>query len=609
MYLFFCIFYSFFAYAESFSYTKGDSTFDISVYFQPEAVYAKNVTWLDANDRDEFLYARHYLDLNFFYAYGKASYDYEVLRATVGIRNRTVWGNTPSVLITTSDTLKDIGVVTGRHRHGLFYNDFWIRELWLEVVLSDVFGLSFCNRHTLTLGAFPFELGRGISLGSAYPNFPLLVGVDVESAIDQYAFGAKLSGELIPYYLFYDLYSALFNNDTAEFEETTLSLRGHQWGHCCDTARGFGMVDFAVAARLRWELFGANKAKKVYFEPYILLHYDPELKVEFPADAKTTLVTVGVAGEWALGRWEGGFEWAFNRGGQKVSGIDRNELKLKNSRGTLELAYTEVEDTETHQNALVTPGNEKKILRSLRSEGENNQHIVPWLKNKPFRFQAPYEIHYKGFFFVADISYSVFKECLKIGATLGFASGDDDPRKKIHHLIVHNAFQRVVDFYGFIPINETYIGKRVISVFFLNGTGAVPRPIAFGSPVDPSSTLVTGFTNLVFTGASLDFFYKSEPRIWHTMVNTLFFWNEHCAEKEGKLMPSYLGVEINCIADIQIGKDCSFFITTAVFFPGTTYDFLKDLPLTSEQQEDKLSAVLPGVDPAYVINFGFKCTF
>ena len=382
-------------------WTQDASTYEFSVYFQPEAVYAKNIYWLNNEACDEVLYARHYLDLQSLYTYRE-----DVMKAKAVVRSRTIWGHTPEALCTSRVPVKEFGITFGGHKHGLWLSEVWIRELWLEGSLNDFLGLPFCNRHILTIGAFSFELGRGISLGSAYPNFPLLVGVDIDSAIDQYAFGAKLSGELSKNHLWYDIYGAIFRERALDITDDDLFERACDRGtygykaHPFERTLHCGLRDFAVAARLRWEPLDKDEKKKVYFEPYVLAYHAPDLKIEFSHEGKSTLVTLGLAGEYTFKNVECGFEWAFNRGGQEVFGLDRNKLIMHDDNGVLQVVNDQVVVSSIDHDALATPKNEKLIRLSPACQSKNGKPLSSTLKNKPFRFQDPYCVQYRGFFFV-----------------------------------------------------------------------------------------------------------------------------------------------------------------------------------------------------------------
>lgn len=595
-------------------WTQGESAYEFSVYFQPEAVYAKNIYWLNNRAYDEVLYVRHYLDLQSLYTYRE-----NVIKAKAVVRSRTLWGYTPGVLCTTQVPVKEFGVAFGTHKHGMWLSELWIRELWLEGSLNDFLGLPFCNFHTLTIGAFPFELGRGISLGSAYPNFPPLVAVDIDTALDQYAFGAKLSGELSQDHLWYDIYGAIFKERALDITDDDLFERTCDRGtygykaHPFERTHHCGLCDFAVAARLRWEPLDKNEEKKLYFEPYLLVYHTPAIKIEFSHEGKSTLVTLGLAGEHSFNTVECGFECAFNRGGQEIFGLDRNKLVMHDNEGIVKVVNDKVIDNATDKDALVTQENEKAIRFSLASQSQNGRHIRRTLKNKPFRFQDPYCVRYRGFFFIADLSFILLKDICKVSCTWGYATGDSDVHKRIFSENVVEPCKKVVDCTEFISVNETYIGKRVVSALFLNGVGAFPRPTTFGSVIDSTASLVGGFTNLVLTGFSCDMWYRKEPHRWHINPNVLFFWQEYSPCWKEKAVPSYLGAELNCITEVQLFKDFSFYAIAAVFLPGSCYKFLTGVPLTSEQvdilEDRKISHGFLGHDPAYLINFGIKYTF
>ena len=66
------------------------------------------------------------------------------------------------------------------------------------IIVLNFLHLGFESNHSFTVGAFPFELGRGISLGAAYAIGPGPLGFYSDGMIDQFAFGFKFSGEIVP---------------------------------------------------------------------------------------------------------------------------------------------------------------------------------------------------------------------------------------------------------------------------------------------------------------------------------------------------------------------------------------------------------------------------
>ncbi len=213
------------------TYKCGDSEFRLNGKFKPEAFYGKNTNMInDANDTDHIFFIRHTIDLNFEYHYGLLSRNYDVVLFKTTLRNKAVWGNADSIASTSETEIKMLDSTLGAHKHGLPRLFYWMRELWLQVALNDLMGLTFNNHHTFTLGAFSFQLGRGITLGDAFAVDPDSLGYYSPNAVDQYAFGLKLSGDLHPNCLGYDLYGAILDNKMDSFEATNLRIKEQQYG-------------------------------------------------------------------------------------------------------------------------------------------------------------------------------------------------------------------------------------------------------------------------------------------------------------------------------------------------------------------------------------------
>jgi hypothetical protein len=137
----------------------------------------------------------------------------------------------------------------------------------------------------------------------------------------------------------------------------------------------------------------------------------------------------------------------------------------------------------------------------------------------------------------------------------------------------------------------------------------------------------TGFTNIIFAGASVEYNYATPLQKWHIFPNVIFFWQEspttrYQAKKHRKgtaYIPEgvapFLGTEVNLIADIDFRKDSKFFICTALFIPGAHFESIEGEPLNAEQRayvKDKRTHVrepMLGSNFAYVLNVGIKVTF
>ena len=553
------------------------------------------------------------------------------------VRNKGVWGDPESIASTTTQTIKELDSVFGEHRHGIPRHILWIRELWAQFSLNEILCMPFCNLHTLTFGAFPFELGRGIALGTAYATDPSDLGYFTENAIDQYAFGGKLSGEILKNTLLYDIYAGILDNKANSFDYTNQRIRGQQFGHRNDQARGFGIVTYVAAARLKWLPIFDNPKSKVVIEPYILYNHAPELRVEFIGDAKSDLCTLGIAGEFEFGNFECGFDTAFNFGGQTVYGWDRNIIQLANVNGTAVINNSQVlqgsPPSQSSPNALKVSANQSIINLSPQSASQNGQIIgqnkFGQLLNSINRFTDPYFNKYRGYMFVYDMGYYICKPDLRVCAGFGFASGDANPNKD-EEFIGDSEIDGQYE--GFIGIEESYSGTRIKSAFLLNGSGRLPRPLAFPAVgeqiIDPYATSVSRFTNLIFAGSSAYWRPTWSCRRWSFNPNIIAYWTDFSSpffdaaiqqNVPSRFARNFLGTEMNIFLEAELLTDLRFFTTAAIFFPGSHYRDIKGRPLSKAQQTfldniDETGIInnrvpLLGTDKSYFINFGLEYRF
>ncbi|HEB41621.1 MAG TPA: hypothetical protein ENI08_01205 [Candidatus Dependentiae bacterium] len=596
--------------------------------FRPEAFFGKNISLLNNdNPTDRIWFARHTLDLNFDMAYGKKTYDHTIAEFLFAIRNKAVWGDPKSIAQTTEAKLKILDSLLGSHRHFIPRHIFWIREIWLNFVLSEALGLHFDNEHRLTIGAFKFELGHGIALGSAFAVGPEVLGFYTDIAIDQYAFGAKLSGDLIPKKLSYDVYSAILQNKSGNFGDTSEKIRGQEFGRLEKPARGFGRINYVLAVRLHWFIFESDRSGILTCEPYALYNRDPEQRVEFLGDALSKLGTFGMACEYEGDRCLFGFEYAFNVGRQKVRGWDRNQIKLENRNGFIvevnSHAHTQsssgpkaLHDISSEignkvqaiiNNAQQNESNNGKLIGTVSvpekevmipqqsidvsaqlvtvSDPDDREVPIPQqtisieeqtinvidpaenitLFNAENRFRNPFSNIYKGWMFVADAACWIYKKDFQLAGTIGVASGDDNPNEET----------KDGDFAGFIGLQELYYGKRVKSAFVLGNAGKLRRPLSVPkSNQAPTrfARVVSRFTNLVFVGGALNWQPRERKKLLTVHPNVLFYWQESPVNKFGPVQENGRIVfrELNERARMFLGTELNIFVD---------YYILKDLKL------------------------------
>lgn len=545
-------------------------------------------------------------------------------------RAKAVWGNDKQ-LTTKSADLKDVHAVSLGHSHKIPARMIWMREAWAELNLTEIFGMDI-PKQTFTIGSFPFSLGRGIVLGDAYSVSPASLGFYSDASVDQYAFGAKFSGDLRKDFISYDLYTAVLENKSTSISETSEQTLAQAFGKKSDPARGFGKINWVGAARLNITPLDVD-GTKLKLEPYIMHNSAPEQMVEFASDASSKLTTFGAAADFTWNRFELNLEGALNTGKQKVLGWDRNRIEKLNRGGYVVFAYSNIYDTDPNT-TTVTDAN--KVLYDTsnsaqvsainavnRSESSNGTLVAGTaVYNGLTRFRAPYENKYKGFMAVADLGYWVYKNDLKVAVAGGIASGDRNPNVNLA-----DPLEPKIDgtYEGFLGLQEVYGGKQVVSAFVM-GAGKLVRPLSAPNSGDQFADVVNGFNNLRFGGVSCKYEPKDRARKLKINPNLLAYWQDDATNKfdlttglsSAELANKFLGTELNLIVAVGLTEDVTANFSGAVFFPGKHYDDIKGKPFNAAQRKALDAANLTSIpsnlpvissDRAYSINLGLCYAF
>ena len=619
-------------------FNLGNINGHVHVRWKPESFYGRNIHLLNNNvDADEIYFSRSTIDVDLHLGYGKEFFGYNAAEFYWDLRHKVIWGDPGTSAITNKQSIKFLDFVGFEHDHTISVQFPRIREIWMAFSIPDALGLSFKNNHFLKLGSFPFELGRGISLGNAFAVNPGFLGFYSDNTVDQFAYGFLFYGEFIQKILSYDLYGAILENLSDSFRNTTAKVRGQEFGRKRNPQRGAGEVDYIIASRLTWiPVYDEAECKNVHIEPYFFFNNAPEQKVEVPADAESKLATFGLAAEFAIHNFECGFDMAFNTGYQKVRGLDRNIVKAENRGGVATFINSRVHigspdgalvtfDPKTPNGALI----QSLIENSPESSIFNGKAIGTVngveLFNGQFRFRDPYTNDFKGKMFIADGSYKICD--VKISGMIGVATGDEDPNVDLHD---PNDTRVDGDYKGFISVQEIYTGDRVESVFLLGGAGRAPRPLSSPSQdtvLDEMPSTISNFTNLIILGTSIDYQPTCFDRYIRIRPNLLFYWQEHATKKFDKatrksseeLASKFLGTEVNLFFDGQLMPDLVSFFRGSVFIPGSHYRDIRCKPLNPEQRKhldkaDKTGVQLDrlpllGDDIAWTISLGLQARF
>ncbi len=588
-----------------FKWEFGDSVLDFATRFRVESFYGRSIQYLNPDPLDQVLIpAKHTIDFSMAYGLGKPSRGFDVVRLKTTIRTRGTWGSPESIVSTGPAVLKQSDALFGSHSHTINRFVLWMRELWMDISLEGIFNQHNIHNHKFAMGFFPFELGRGIALGSAYATDPDILGYTPMVGIDQFAPGFKLSGNLIlPHYLSYDIYAAILRNRSDTFANVNLATQGQEFNsvgdsRICNPARGFGKIDYLVAARLIWRPLD-ERNKRFSLEPYFLYDNQAEQRIEFIGDASSKLGTIGFALNSEYNGFIFDFECAGNLGHQSVKGWDRNVVTMENRNGVLTFANSEVIAISTSgvdsagKKAISIPVNQAIINNAPRGEQYNGLQIAETnLQNTATRFTNPYKNQYKGFMFVTDIAYR-FSPTLRFAVECGYASGDENPNRDLQGLGDSN---KDGDYRGFISLQEVYQGSLVKSAFLLNGSAKIPRVSNFASRSlgDQFANTITRFNNIIYVGPSAEIKGVFHDKPWSVMPNIISYWQEFPLKIFDRASGAsshydarrWLGVEANMFGDIMVSQDFKLFFVGALFFPGSYYDDIKGKPITKDQQRE-----------------------
>jgi hypothetical protein len=607
------------------SHKWGHHYFKTNSSFGSITAYSGNNVLLNGSEpADRTFSTAYYIHVNFWYRYFFADRELPTLDFKLTLRNAGILGNQGVQTIITDTQLKVFDAIQPDHEHTLLPLFGWIRELWLEIQLNQVLKWPSDTVHYFKAGFFPYVLGRGIALGSYYISNSIFRPFQTFSSIEQYAPGALISGDIVLDRLSYGIYGSLFQMKTSFFEETALATRIQEYGKRFCPARGSSIASYLLAGKLVLNSRAQTEYKQAQLETYALFRKDPSSlgDIEFFEDQVTRLNTIGCAGEFINGSFEGGFDTAFNLGSQLVKGLDRNVLENRLRPGFVVVINNNVVDPITGLQALDTPENQEIIINSIQQQDQNGRLIAPGLQNSRFRFRDPYLVKFKGKMFIADLGYSIKSNLLKVAVTGGASSGGPSPYTS---LVNPERSDPVRENRNFIGILEGYQGRRVVNAFFLNGpAGAVPRftDIPATNTANPAPRLVTGYTDIALLGAALHYTPRKNSVEFKINPNILAYWSMHKTRRFDQLppeaIPRYFGLECNLFLEAKVMKDLCLVGVLMLFFPGNYYKALKGLAITEitgplrfirEGRTPLPSVYFLGADTALDVNLGMQYSF
>jgi len=513
-----------------------------------------------------------------------------------------------AALISTADSSATIGgtsvTIPGS---SIQKTTLWLRELFMKVSLDANPEESL---HYVKVGSFPYELGRGIALGSAY-NSGGFLGLSPRFSIDQFAPGALLHTDIVKDSLSADLYYSVLANPNSSFKDNTEVIRANEIQTTNTTNyRGLNRQAWIVAGALHWKALN-KKNIKLNVDPYAYMYVSPDQKLEFAADSDSQLSVIGTAVELKSGHFEWGVDTAFQGGNTQIKAWDRNYTSLVNNNGAVSVQYSKVySDANYTTKAIATTANQTTVNASDKDFNQNGEQIgTSGLYNAIDRFRPAQKKFYHGYFFVTDMSYAFIDDQLKLCVDAGYVSGQLEEYNEVNSMTEQQRMHQ--DFNGFIPVQSVYSGKRIQHLVMLN-TG-VPRftvqqpqlsldELHVQSQVTSSTTLTDKFTNLAYAGVGLE----CSPAKFADQKGTikpvaLYYWMPDAPTlSDGSIASHALGAAVSLEFGATIKECLDMGGYVGWMIPGLQYKQFAGTQLKG----GKL-----GSDVAYVLNFTMTYKF
>ncbi len=595
-----------------------------------------NNNYLNNKIPDDIGFFKETVDLTVDAIFGEEKCGHRAVEAFLDLRMKNKWGVVGAYKSTTAAEITLDGISLGEHAHYSSRPNPWFKDAWLMVSLNKIFNSKNDKIQYFKIGWFPFQLGRGVALGSIYGAVEEALGLFSYNA-DASAPGLVLNGELIKNKLWYDLYYAKFEEKSASIDDTfNNTVKINHVGRRSNPYRGNGKDDELWAARLKIRPFDNKSDGRWDIEPYIYFNEASDQKVEVANDTKTQLGAYGFETRYKKNKFKIGSEIAFNYGQEKLYSIDRNKAQLAvvktdgkiptnisdmiditadNSYGAgmLYKGYSHVLVNGGDMNNKSAPVNSASTGAIYNSTninktvaypngGDNNERLI----NKSNRIRPEYTNDFEGYMAIFDARYQATKT-LKIAAELGYASGDNDP--------TINEINK--NYHGFIGLHELYMGKRVFAPMVL-GERYIPRLrglVAGQKEVDGFRAKIdNNFTDLTYFGVGATWKPASyEKNRFKINPNLVFFWKNDDSYKYNldtanpdnsqvsstQKARSFLGTEISLILNYELIKDLTLGAIVSFFAPGTFYKDVKGVPIRGDFYRDKIpSDARTGLNPA-----------
>ncbi|MBL4588168.1 hypothetical protein JKY79_02380, partial [Candidatus Babeliales bacterium] len=226
----------------SFSIRKGGGKLSLGARALNEYYFYRNAVLLNSNLPDECGFFKTTADIFMQTHGGKKKYGHKAVEAFFNLRHKSEWGLFGKSTGTQKATSSVGQVSTKKHSHSASKPLIWLKDAWVKLSLNATFGCVGENIHFLKAGFFPFQLGRGISLGQGYGTPKDFLGI-YNQLNDFSTPGILFTGSLMKKVLEYDLYYAKYDEKGQSFGQTFASTRENHVGKRTFPFRGVAKDD------------------------------------------------------------------------------------------------------------------------------------------------------------------------------------------------------------------------------------------------------------------------------------------------------------------------------------------------------------------------------
>ncbi|MBI2353375.1 hypothetical protein HYV11_04010 [Candidatus Dependentiae bacterium] len=584
-----------------------------------EMFNSANLTYLNnkiINDTSFFMRATgdFFMDVS----YGKYEKPRILFHNTIRLRYK--WGSGTDIradgeaLPVLDSFLQTKGALVNKHV-------LWNRELWLKFGIGN---LDAPNVNFFEIGAFPYEVGRGISFGAAYKTAGFL-GFTPSFSIDQFAPGCLLHINPLPEKLFFEVYLALLENQNTSYKNNNAKVRTQEI-ESLYTFRGPGRQSYAAIFKGSWDALKQSD-NKITIEPYVVYFQALDQKLEYIHDIDSLVTTYGFSVEGKYKKFGWGFETSLNQGNVLIKAIDRNAIKLvRDSEGFVIEQYTKVYSQNpalVDEPLLADVSNVNKAIVDAAPKGvsyngleignscgiiDSELEDIPGciLYNAYDRFRPKQNQSLDGYMFIADCSYQIVDEVLNISLGVGYASGDLDQQQNANTMSSQALLNQ--KYSGFVTLQSVYSGTRLRHLVIFNE--GVPRfdvqnpneKFPKQNITPPLADSKIEFTNIAFAGTRVEVKIPAWKKYKAVIApNIIGYWcPEPPTTKCGKLANNYMGTELTTEISAQFYSQFKLYSYIGLLFPGGYYKDMRGTPYNDE---------VTGSSIGYIANIGISFAF